>query len=308
MSSAWAVVRFAHTYDKEVQQGSATWQELAQALTTFQLHDGEKKTLPAWSPARYRPGASRGAAGVLSLSALVLDYDNGTSIDTALDCWGWRPGMLHTSWSHELARPRFRVIMPLAEPVPAEDWAAVYAWAERWSATLDNPQDIQTPEDYHKATHSKAIDAKCKDPGRLYYLPAISSDKAPRYATSWQPCTEYLGTHAPWAKQLQALRAERARKAARPKPPRRVTVPASIARRKVRERLRTVPSARLDLGQALGGQVSGARVRHIPCPQCGRASVWFLIEPETKTSASCNHGNSCGWWGSLYDLGSVDND
>jgi hypothetical protein len=296
---------FTDTYDKTPRQHRATWEQLRQSFTRFKVHDGEKKALSAWSPTLYKEGARRGSSGVVSISALVLDYDDGTSIDEALDCWGWRPGILHTSWSHELSCPRFRVIMPLAEPVAAEDWPAVFAWAVRWSSRLTNPEDIGGPEDWHKAELQPTIDPVCKDPGRLYYVPAIRSEDWPRYATSWAPTTELLGTHAPWTKHLQALRAERAKKAARPKPPKRVSCRPGQATRKARERLRTVPSARLALGQELGGKVQTTTVKGITCPQCSRASVWFLIDPDKKTSASCNHGNSCGWWGSLYDLGGL---
>ncbi|MDP6940361.1 MAG: hypothetical protein QF848_16210, partial [Planctomycetota bacterium] len=142
-----------------------------------------------------------------------------------------------------------------------------------------------------------------KDPGRLYYVPAVRAEDWPRFATSWSPPGGFLGTHTPWAKQLEALKAQRAEKAARRRPARPVRVPASMASRKVRERLRTLPGARLELGKALGGTLSGERVHGITCPNCGRPDVWFIVDPETKTSASCNHQNSCGWWGSLYDLG-----
>lgn len=299
----FTVSTFEHTYDRTPTQRQASWEQLTDSLTRFAIHEGEKKTLKAWSPTSYKEGATRGAAGVHSLSALVLDYDNGTPIQEALECWSWRPGILHTSWSHDLSRPKFRVILPLSEPVPAENWPAVFSWAERWSSKLTNEEAIETPEDYHKATHEPTIDKACKDPGRLYYVPAVRAEDWPRYATSWHPSGGYLGTHTPWAKQLKALRDSRAAKQARRQPARVLRVPASIASRKVRERLKTLPSARLELGKALGGTVRGERVHGITCPNCGRPDVWYLIDPDSKTSASCNHQNSCGWWGSLYDLG-----
>ncbi len=304
-SRTWPVVPFAHTWDNEIRQREATWAKLLGVLTSFRVHTGDKKQIPAWSPALYKDGHTRGKAGVQALSCLVLDYDNGTPIEAALDCWGWRPGILHTSYSHTEQAPRFRVIMPLSQPVPAEDWPAVYAWAERWSSNLDNPDEIKRPEDYHKARHSPAIDAACKDPGRVFYVPAVRSEDAARYAVGWHPDGGYLGTHTPWARQLETHRAQLEARKRRRTFPKREAMPWSAARRRTKQRLRLDPQAREELGQRLGGSAMGDRMRQVPCPGCGASSVWWFLNPDRKTRAECNHRNSCGWSGTLLELGAA---
>lgn len=76
------------------------------------------------------------------------------------------------------------------------------------------------------------------------------------------------------------------------------------ADREVRRRLREDPDARETLGQAIGGKRKGDRMVRVPCPACGRPSVWWYLDPSAHDtrSAACEHKNSCGWGGGLYDL------
>jgi hypothetical protein len=89
---------------------------------------------------------------------LVLDVDDGSSVEKLI-----RPGVLclaHTSWSHMLGeepREKWRVVYPLAEGVPAEDWSSVWRWvASEWPM----------------------VDPATKDASRMFYLPAVPA--APR--------------------------------------------------------------------------------------------------------------------------------
>ena len=59
---------------------------------------------------------------------------------------------------------------------------------------------------------------------------------------------------------------------------------------------------RAALAQELGGRVVGLRVENVPCPLCGRASVWWYTEPRSYYLAACAHKESCGWYGPLASL------
>ena len=59
----WAVVPFPNTYAREVRQTRATWGKLVETFTTFRVRES-KAQLPAWSPAIYKEGATRGSAGL----------------------------------------------------------------------------------------------------------------------------------------------------------------------------------------------------------------------------------------------------
>jgi hypothetical protein len=220
-----------------------------------------KTALPCWSPAIYAPLATRGSDGVVAVSCLVLDYDDGTEPDDALVPWEEHTVLLHTTWSHTASRPRFRVVLPLAEPVATEEWAGVWRWA----------RDRAVGE----------IDAACKDPSRLYFLPALAGAQRPYLRRILNPKGPLL---VPGAAPRRAVR--------------RVTGSASPAR----GALNNSREAREQAAVALGATVRGDRAEDVLCPKCHRQSVWFWLEPGPQSTARCQHRNSCGWWGYLDEL------
>jgi hypothetical protein len=125
----------------------------------------EKKRGPGWSPALFA-GDQRGNATVLAVSALVLDVDDGGSIDDALSAFAGYEGLLHTSYSHGATEdttgrpcaPRvcFRVILPRARPVSAPEHGRLWAWAAEQALR-----------------HGVRLDPAPKAPGQLWFLPAV---------------------------------------------------------------------------------------------------------------------------------------
>lgn len=131
------------------------------ALSRFPVaKTGNKLALPAWSPARFLPESSRSAGAVVEVSCLVLDHDGGDP-EAARTSWSGVIAVAHSTWSHTVAAPRFRVVVPLARPIPAARWRAAWAWAKR-----------RAPD----------ADGACKDPSRLYFRPALPAPQAPHFA------------------------------------------------------------------------------------------------------------------------------
>ena len=69
-------------------------------------------------------------------------------------------------------------------------------------------------------------------------------------------------------------------------------------------RLKNDFDARFEMAHKLGAHICGSKKRadRIKCPQCGRMTVYFYIEPGARNVAKCKHGNSCGWFGNLLLL------
>ena len=69
-------------------------------------------------------------------------------------------------------------------------------------------------------------------------------------------------------------------------------------------RLRTNPAVRMAFAKEIGARVAGEppKATGVFCPKCGKKSIWFYIDVDRMNTARCNHQNSCGYWGSLYDL------
>lgn len=215
---------------------------------------------------------------------LVLDVDDGTPARELLQAFADWPYICHTSWSHTETEPRYRVVLPLEEPVKAALWGRVFAWA----------QD-------RAGGH---LDEACKDPSRIWFRPAVRRQGWPFHCISRDPGGGCLGLRA---ENLPPTRDELAekRRRARPAPRMPATVSARAVTRAAQERLKVDPAARESAGLRAGGQIANGRAVKIPCPGCGRASVWFLIAPDRMAQAECNHRNSCGWSGWLDQLPGV---
>lgn len=139
----------------------------AMDATGLRLEDEARKKaksdLRVWSPTLYAPGADkRGGEHVTHLSCLVLDHDDGARIEEASERWSQWFHVVHSTWSHQDTRPRFRLVLPLAHLVAARDWAKVWTWAA--------------------ARSGHAIDGALKNPSSHYALPAVPNLNWPRVA------------------------------------------------------------------------------------------------------------------------------
>lgn len=161
--------------------------------------ESAKATLPAWSPAIYRDAVEtrRVAAGVEAVSCFVLDLDSGEPFDRAVQFVAPYYALSHTTWRHRPSKPKARIILPFLTPCPVERWAEVWAAGDRWAQGA-----------------GVKMDQACKDPCRLYFLPAViagSARSAEYYMAgktdgerlSWRrlvldnPAPERLSTFAP---------------------------------------------------------------------------------------------------------------
>lgn len=114
-----------------------------------------------WSAAIIEP-CERADENVVGMSALVLDYDSGTTIADAADLWADRYGLIHTTRKHTDAAPRFRVILPLSRIVSPDEYAVIWRWAQRMTSGAN-----------------QRIDPSTKNVSRFWYLPGTSDGSAP---------------------------------------------------------------------------------------------------------------------------------
>lgn len=142
---------YAGITDRTPKQMSATWPELAERLTEFDERIGKEG--PLWSPSLIAKGETRSNANVVSVSCLVLDFDDGHDWSDFEGHWSGLEYVLHTTHQHTAAAPRWRAVFPLAEPVHGLDWPAIYR---------------------KLVTHLACgvCDPSCKDASRMYYLPS----------------------------------------------------------------------------------------------------------------------------------------
>ncbi len=135
-------------------QDSASWDQLVELLTRHDVR--EEKDGPLWSPVAIRETASRKNESVEAVHLAVLDFDCGKSFEEILPALADLEKVVHTSHSHSLEVPKFRVVLPFTEPVPADRWKA---W---WTAFV--------------AERAPDCDQACKNANRIYYLPSCPED------------------------------------------------------------------------------------------------------------------------------------
>lgn len=267
------VSAFDNAWDNQPKPRETTVAGLVRALITFPVLAVENKlALPAWSPARFRRGAARKAGAVEDVSCLVLDFDAGDP-DDALADWADHLVVMHTTWSHTPEAPRFRLVVPLARPVPLISWARVWAWA---------------------AERAPGADVACKDPSRLYFRPALPRPDAPHRTEvlvgALLDVLDVLPEPPPAAPAVRLHAPE-------------LCVPSRLRDSAVRGRLMTDPESRERAAIGAGATITGGtglrRATGVVCPACGRASVWFYLAPTRLRRARCNHRSTCGWTGGL---------
>ena len=283
------VTFYRSTRDPRAHGRTLSWDSLSGTLANFRDVSGEKavrlERLGLWSPVRLNT-PRRASVNVVEVGALVLDYDDGTSLREAMGAWDGYQRCGHTTWSHAPGNPRCRVILPLSRPVPGPMWHLLY-------------RDVVEG-------NGQGADRQCIDPARAYYLPAQGAggphaavrapgallDLLPRAEALWKADRSQKAAQAAQrARRLEAMR-EQARRSPDP--------------RAAAERLLSQdPDARRRLADALGAAIGtgtgGVEVaRRVLCPSCGRRAVWFALD---RGRAFCNHRGSCGWSGRLHELG-----
>jgi len=140
-------VYFRYLRDIEPKPFASTWVELRQALSVH-VERQDKTRGALWSPAVYRPGATRGNAGVETLWCFVADIDGQTLAKRSLQRLTY---LAYTTHSHREGDEHWHVVLPLARRVRADEWAFVWSWA---NDSLGLNADVKT-----------------YDPARIFYTP-----------------------------------------------------------------------------------------------------------------------------------------
>jgi len=144
--------------------GKATqvrWDKFCEKMSVAQICES-KQEVRLWSPCKLHTNIRKNA-NVESITALVLDIDHGTdlySFEDLLDLLSRYAGFIHTTHSHTLEKPRYRVALEITQPIPA----LLYRM-KREAFLQSNP------------VLEKLADPACKDLSRAYYRFSHSTTK-----------------------------------------------------------------------------------------------------------------------------------
>lgn len=173
------------TYDTG-HTAEVSWDELVSEFSAHRVTTS-KESMPLFSAGVWPEHAPRKADYVSHIQLAVLDYDHLTD-EQAARLWAMleaRPEawLSYTTFSHGAVQtdPRkphhgevetaFRVVVPLSHPVPGNQWPDIWP---RMAADWALPGDVQP-------------DSKCKDPGRMYFVPTAHPDREDMAGTHHHP-------------------------------------------------------------------------------------------------------------------------
>lgn len=142
---------FKNEKDNTPQQRTLTWEQCRRLLFSASSPRALKGGF-AFSPVSYRPMAKRGVNGVDMVYCAVFDVEHHGSFDQVRPLLDGYEYVCHSSYSHTLGHPRYRIVLPLTRPVPALEWPVVWARLNLWAGEINDPNT--------------------KDASRIYYLPS----------------------------------------------------------------------------------------------------------------------------------------
>jgi hypothetical protein len=235
-----------------------------------------KDDLPLWSPTTFT--AKRNQENAQQIHWVVYDLDDGLSRFESWELFA-QAGLTilaHTSFSHTEEKHKYRVALPLVEPIPAKDWPRAFVAAVNF---WDDIVGVGKPD-------QKAI----SDSARAYYQYATPPDKPFDSAYFSSQLLDLKYDHIPEKKKIKRTGRKR-----------RTYTNGSISLRASLE----ITEVRESIASNLGATIIGNTARKITCPSCGRESVFFSLDlslGNTKKYPSCNHLNSCGWYGTFEQL------
>ena len=125
------------------------------------LYVSESKDTALISPCRLDK-EYRSDENVLEINQLVFDIDDpkGVSFERLAELISPYAGCLHTTHSHRVDNPRYRIVLPLSRPVSVSEW-----------------RQIREAFLFFNSEINEIIDPACKEPSRAFYVWSAPPDQ-----------------------------------------------------------------------------------------------------------------------------------
>lgn len=152
----FAVSFFDGKADNRPKSELLLWDQFVKRLARPSVR--RRKDGELFSPATFI--GKRAKENVTESCMLVLDYDHDSNLNRDLQVWRERgyTFIVYTTYSHSEKEHRFRVVIPLAVPIPAGLFPLLWRWA----------YDLSDGK----------IDRAASDISRMFYMPAVASKDA----------------------------------------------------------------------------------------------------------------------------------
>ena len=268
----------------------------------------EKQKQGCWSPATF--DGKRAVENVQSLSCLVVDIDHKIKFGSvAAMCLIHRmQSYLHSSVSHNpYKEDRFRLVLPLAEDAPKEEWIYYHRALKKW---------------WHMVFRDDGFDESAKDSSRAYYVGYRTEywceNSFPGKILDWRGMAQDAKrAHIAERKRIEAEREQRLIEMRRRDKQLGQNRSYSDKRKIMYDKLHNDADERMKFARFLVATIkdgdAGARAIGWNCPQCGKNDcTYFFIDPVRRDNnlfaplSYCMHRNNCGYKRSLGYLAEIN--
>ena len=264
---------FRTLWDTQTHHCEVTEARALEYLTTPRKTTAKNK-LPLWSPTEFTPGSTRLGANAVAIHWLVFDMDDGLSSFDSWQIWGKLGYTVaaHTSYSHTPEHHKYRIALPLLEPIPAIDWPrAAIAANELWAKVVG----VGVPD-------SSALNDRARAYYQYGFQPGKAHNSGIHIAGNLRLKYGHIGVSS------EVRRAPRMTR-------KHIADADTMLDTRVREAI----------AHHTGAKIQGNEARQIRCPGCGQDTVHFSIDLTLAGStkwATCNRLNNCRWYGHLKEL------
>lgn len=286
MSDTYIITTLHNVYKPQINERyKLSWEGVRRFLTKPRPPVGK------FNQIAYTPGLFHGRVNnknCVELSLLIFDVDDkGANVnDVIRTLMKYKiKHIVYTSSSHTKKKHRFRLVLPLREPIEKKYWKHTYQHALTWYESVF----------FHDA------DPACKDPRRCYF-------------TSYKTNDDFITSHLDEGRDYDFLRRgkelyekeqteikelvkkreeEYKKKKEAMKGAQNQSFSDKLDKRK--KELKSNVIQRRTLAASLGCHVEGNKATYFRCPYCKRRdATYFFIQPGLSAGAYCAHVNSCG--------------
>jgi hypothetical protein len=132
MPKKYSISTFKDQWDTTPKDSKLTWDELKILFGDFVNTDGDKRYKPHFNGCKFKYGGKRKQDDVEALHVLVLDFDDGITIEQAKEQFSQYRHLGYTSHNHQYDKhgdgktvDKFRILLPLKKPCPRDTWLKI---------------------------------------------------------------------------------------------------------------------------------------------------------------------------------------
>ncbi|MEI7431735.1 MAG: DUF927 domain-containing protein, partial [Betaproteobacteria bacterium] len=156
-----AISLFNSCFDKIPKQHALTWSAFFNKYFSKHQTLKNKDDGPLWSPACYPKGLTRLKENVEAVSCAVFDIEHHGPFETLKDKLDGYTYLAHSSFRHTSDDPRYRIILPLLNPVSGLSWEVTWERLNQWIGGINDPQT--------------------SDASRIYFLPSMPANSTDHF-------------------------------------------------------------------------------------------------------------------------------